>query len=56
MIAIKDMKMPKSCLYCQFCQVCINDKNEPYRWCYAMLQETETRKKRHKNCPLVEVK
>ena len=50
MIAIKDMKMPKNCYVCPFC--------ERDMWCVCMDAYSDYMydKKRHPNCPLVEVK
>lgn len=55
MIAIKDMKMPKSCFMCKFREIVnknlitcnINDKDVTWQF---------IRCKRAKDCPLVEVK
>jgi hypothetical protein len=55
MVAIKDMKMPKSCFDCSFCEL-------PGSLCLCKVghftyeRKKEFTKKRHPNCPLVEIK
>lgn len=55
MVAIKDMEMPKSCFDCSFCELpgslCVCKAGH-----FTYERKKEFTKRRHPNCPLIEIK